>query len=161
MEAHDDHRTTKAIRRSCGDRGSSGQTTCRRDGVDPVGSVCALSLLLITLTIAFHLVTRYDWYFGGSFQPWRMLTVQALGTLGAPLLGALIVWRQPTNRYGWVWCLLGLAVAVRCAAFTYEIWAWWLAPVKPFGYQAVRWPARRRAAASKLGLGGMTWSSWP
>ena len=29
------------------------------------GSVCALSLLLIALTIAFHLVTRYDWYFGG------------------------------------------------------------------------------------------------
>jgi signal transduction histidine kinase len=98
--------------------------------------VCALSLLLITLTIAFHLVTRYDWYFGGSFQPWRVLTVEALGTLGAPLLGAVIVWRQPTNRYGWVWCLLGLAVAVRGAAFTYEVWAWWLAPVKPFGYQA-------------------------
>ena len=74
------------------------------------GSVCALSLLLIVLTIAFHLVTRYDWYFSwyfpyfnGSFAPWRMLTVEALGTLGAPLLGALIVWRQPTNRYGWVW----------------------------------------------------------
>ena len=34
-------------------------------------SVCAFSLLLIALTIAFHLVTRYDWYFwgiGGSFQ---------------------------------------------------------------------------------------------
>jgi len=100
------------------------------------GSVCALSLLLITLTIAFHLVTRYDWYFAGSFQPWRMLTVQALGTLGAPLLGALIVWRQPTNRYGWVWCLLGLAVAVSGAALAYELWAWYVAPVKPLGYQA-------------------------
>ena len=71
------------------------------------GSVCALSLLLIVLTIAFHLVTRYDWYFGDSFHPWRTQTVGALGTLGAPILGALIVWRQPTNRYGWVWCLLG------------------------------------------------------
>ena len=88
------------------------------------GSVCALSLLLIVLTIAFHLVTRYDWCFGGSFHAWRMLTVEALGTLGAPLLGALIVWRQPTNRYGWVWCLLGLAMAVRGAAFAYEVWAW-------------------------------------
>jgi two-component system, NarL family, sensor kinase len=100
------------------------------------GSVCALSLLLIVLTIAFHLVTRYDWYFGGSFQPWRMLTVEALGTLGAPLLGALIVWRQPTNRFGWAWCLLGLAVALRGAAFAYQIWAWYVAPVKPFGYEA-------------------------
>ena len=47
------------------------------------GSVCALSLLLIVLTIAFHLVTRYDWYFGDSFHPWRTQTVGALRTLGA------------------------------------------------------------------------------
>jgi two-component system, NarL family, sensor kinase len=105
------------------------------------GSVCALSLLLIVLTIAFHLVSRYDWYFcylfGGSFAPWRALTVEALGVLGAPLLGALIVWRQPTNRYGWVWCVLGLAVAVSGAAFTYELWAWHVAPVfQPGGYEA-------------------------
>jgi two-component system NarL family sensor kinase len=104
------------------------------------GSVCALSLLLIVLTIAFHLVSRYDWYFcyffGGSFAPWRALAVEALGVLGAPLAGALIVWRQPTNRYGWVWCLLGLAVAVRGAAFAYEIWAWYVPPIKPFGWEA-------------------------
>jgi signal transduction histidine kinase len=98
--------------------------------------VCALSLLLIVLTIAFHLVTRYDWWFGGSFQPWRMQIVEALGILGAPLLGALIVWRQPTNRYGWVWCLLGLAVAVRGAAFAYEVWAWYVAPYQPGGWEA-------------------------
>ena len=99
-------------------------------------SVCALSLLLIALTVAFHLVTRYDWYFADSFQPWRVQTVEALGHLGAPLLGALIVWRQPTNRYGWVWCLLGLASAVQGAAFAYELWAWYVAPVQPFGYEA-------------------------
>jgi class 3 adenylate cyclase len=100
------------------------------------GSVCALSLLLIALTIVFHLVTRYDWYFGGSFQPWRMQTVEALGTLGAPILGALIVWRQPTNRYGWVWCLLGLVTAVRGAAFAYQVWAWYVAPYQPGGFEA-------------------------
>jgi two-component system NarL family sensor kinase len=96
-------------------------------------SVCALSLLLIALTVAFHLVTRYDWYFNGSHQPWRTQIVQALGVLGAPLLGALIVWRQPTNRYGWVWCGLGLAVAVRGAAFAYQVWAWYVAPMQPGG----------------------------
>jgi two-component system, NarL family, sensor kinase len=100
------------------------------------GSVCVLSLLLILLTIAFHLITRYDWYFGGTFQPWRMQTVEALGTLGAPILGAVIVWRQPHNRYGWVWCLLGLAMAVHGAALAYQLWAWYVAPVQPFGYEA-------------------------
>ena len=114
------------------------------------GSVCALSLLLIALTIAFHLVTRYDWYFGGSFQPWRMQTVGALGTLGAPLLGALIVWRQPTNRYGWVWCLLGLAMAVHGAALTYQLWAWHVAPIQPGGYEAA-WVGTVMAALA-LGL---------
>src|SRR5215218_120182 len=100
------------------------------------GSVCALSLLLIALTIAFHLVTRYDWYFSRSFQPWRMLTVEALGAIGAPILGGLIVWRQPTNRYGWVWCLLGLGLAVRGAAYAYQLWAWYVAPIQPGGYEA-------------------------
>jgi hypothetical protein len=99
-------------------------------------SVCALSLLLIGATIAFHLTTRYDWYFAGSFQPWQVLTVEALAPLGAPILGALIVWRRPGNRYGWVWCLLGLAMAVRGAAFAYQLWAWYVAPVQPGGYEA-------------------------
>jgi hypothetical protein len=99
-------------------------------------SVCTLSLLLIALTIAFHLSTRYDWYFGNSFNPWRMLTVEAFGVIGVPILGALIVWRQPGNRYGWVWCALGLGVAVRGAAFAYEIWAWYVAPYQPGGWQA-------------------------
>jgi hypothetical protein len=99
-------------------------------------SVCALSLLLIVLTVTFHLVTRYDWYFSSSFQPWQMQTVDALRVLGAPILGALIVWRQPDNRYGWVWCLLGLAAAISGAAFAYEFWAWYVAPVQPFGYEA-------------------------
>jgi class 3 adenylate cyclase len=99
-------------------------------------SVCALSLLLIILTIAFHLSARYDWYFGDSFQPWRTLTLEALGTVGAPILGALIVWDRPANRYGWAWCVFALAVAVRGAAFAYEIWAWYVAPIQPGGWEA-------------------------
>jgi hypothetical protein len=125
---------------AAGTRDPSGAATTR-SGVARVVlafwlSVCVLSLLLMALTIAFHLVTRYDWYFGDTFQPWRMQTVEALGTLGAPLLGALIVWRQPTNRYGWVWCLLGLAVAVRGAAFASEFWAWNVETVHPGGFEA-------------------------
>jgi two-component system, NarL family, sensor kinase len=99
-------------------------------------SVCALSLLLIAVTIAFHLITRYDWYFNGSFHPWRMLTVEALGALGAPILGGLIVWRQPANRYGWIWCVFGLGLAVCGAAYTYEIWAWYVAPFQRGGFEA-------------------------
>jgi hypothetical protein len=125
---------------AAGTRDPSGTATTR-SGVARVAlalwlPVCVLSLLLIALTIAFHLITHYDWYFGGSFQPWRMQTVEALGVLGAPILGALIVWRQPTNRYGWVWCLLGLAMAVRGAAYAYEIWALYVAPYQPRGLEA-------------------------
>jgi two-component system NarL family sensor kinase len=35
-----------------------------------------------------------------------------------------------------VWCLLGLAVAVRGAAIAYQLWAWYVAPVQPGGYEA-------------------------
>ena len=99
-------------------------------------SVCALSLLLIVLTIAFHLSTRYDWYLRTTFYPWRMLTVLALGAIGAPILGAFIVWRRPGNRYGWVWCVFGLAVAVGGAAQAYEVWALYVAPIRPGGLEA-------------------------
>jgi hypothetical protein len=99
-------------------------------------SVCALSLLLIALTIAFHLTTRYDWWFGGTFHPWRMFTVEAVAALGAPILGALIVWHQPFNRYGWLWCLLGLGMTVRGAAYAYELWALYIAPYQPGGLEA-------------------------
>ena len=99
-------------------------------------SVCALSLLLIALTIAFHLTTRYDWWFGGTFNPWRMFTVEAVAALGAPILGALIVWHQPFNRYGWIWCLLGLGMTVRGAAYTYELWALYIAAYQPGGLEA-------------------------
>jgi two-component system, NarL family, sensor kinase len=125
------------------------------------GSVCALSMLLIALTIAFHLVTRYDWYFGDSLRPWRMQAVEAFGILGAPILGALIVWRQPTNRYGWVWCLLGLAAAVQGAAFAYELWAWYLAwpRIRPGGYEAA-WLGAVMAALA-LGLVPLTLLLFP
>jgi hypothetical protein len=99
-------------------------------------SVCALSLLLIALTIGFHLTTRYDWYLRTTFHPWRSLTVEALGAIGAPILGAFIVWRRPGNRYGWVWCVFGLALAVGGAAQAYEVWALYVAPFQPGGLEA-------------------------
>jgi MFS family permease len=115
--------------------------TANRSGVARVVlalwvSVCALSLLLIALTMAFHLSTRYDWYFGNTFQPWRMLTVLAVAAIGAPILGALIVWRRPGNRYGSVWCVFGFAVAVSGAALAYELWALYVAPIQPRGLEA-------------------------
>ena len=103
------------------------------------------------LTIAFHLVTRYDWFFSGSFQPWRMQTVGALGTLGAPLLAALIVWRQPTNRYGWVWCALGWHWRSMAPPSPTSSGPGTCAPtIQPFGYEAT-WVGTVMAALA-LGL---------
>jgi hypothetical protein len=99
-------------------------------------SICGLSLLLIALTIGFHLSTRYEWYLRATFHPWRMLTVLALGAIGAPILGAFIIWRRPGNRYGWVWCVVGLALAVGGAAQAYEVWALYVTPFQPGGLEA-------------------------
>jgi hypothetical protein len=39
-------------------------------------------------------------------------TVDALGFVGIPVVGALIAARLPTNPYGWLWCATGLAAGL-------------------------------------------------
>jgi hypothetical protein len=39
-------------------------------------------------------------------------SVEAVGFVGIPVVGAMIASRLPTNPYGWVWCALGLAAGV-------------------------------------------------
>ena len=44
--------------------------------------MCALSLVLIALTLAFHLTTRYDWWFGGTFNSTGTVEVASCGQSG-------------------------------------------------------------------------------
>jgi hypothetical protein len=74
-------------------------------------SVCGVSLgLLALLPLLAALVS----------QPWRSPALWAIGTVGAPLLGALIVSRRPRLRYGWLW--LGFGASLTILTFTKNIY---------------------------------------
>src|SRR4051794_2770455 len=51
-------------------------------------------------------------------QPWAWLEGLLVGVavVGIPVVGALIASRQPANPYGWLWCAIGLDLAVGGAA---------------------------------------------
>jgi hypothetical protein len=51
-------------------------------------------------------------------QPWAWLEQLLVGVAvaGIPAVGALIASRQPANPYGWLWCAIGLDLAVGAVA---------------------------------------------
>ena len=81
-------------------------------------SVCAVSLALFALTLLMSFVGWATslptlWY------SWSSNAVEALGYVGAPLLGGLVASRLPGNPYGWLWLGFGLSVAILTFGGTY------------------------------------------
>jgi MFS family permease len=70
--------------------------------------LCAVSIVLLALAAVL------PWFVVDPASPTRppQATVEALGFVGIPVVGALIASRLPTNPYGWVWCAAGLAAAL-------------------------------------------------
>jgi hypothetical protein len=50
---------------------------------------------------------------GHSNLNWLENQVKAIVTLGAPILGVIIVIRRPRHRIGWLWMIYGLVVGLR------------------------------------------------
>jgi hypothetical protein len=55
--------------------------------------------------------------------PWYGQAIFALGSAGAPILGALIASRRPENLYGWLWLGFGLALAILAFGGNYAEYA--------------------------------------
>jgi hypothetical protein len=104
--------------------------------------LCAASLTLMTLSIMLLLLwrgarfplPRVDWSAGS----WAEQLAAVVGSLGAPVLGAIITSYQPRNRYGWVWCAIGLTAAVGSITAAYAGYALLTVPGLP-GAVAVAW----------------------
>jgi hypothetical protein len=62
----------------------------------------AIIIIIISVILLFLAPDHASW-----------ILVTAFVTLGAPILGAIIVTRQPRNRIGWLWIVYGLAVGFR------------------------------------------------
>jgi hypothetical protein len=100
---------------------------------------CAVSLALLALAMVLLVSAHGPTFTGG--EPWDAQLAMVAGLLGAPLLGALIVWRQPHNRYGWLWCALGLGEGIALAALGYTIYAFRLGPADLPGALVAAWTA--------------------
>jgi hypothetical protein len=71
-----------------------------------VTTIMALALLSISAIMLFWAPER-------SNLNWLENQVKAIATSGAPILGLIIVTRQPRQRIGWLWIIYGLAVGFR------------------------------------------------
>ena len=81
-------------------------------------SVCAVSLSLFALTFLMSFV-GWATSLPALWYSWSSNAVEALGYVGAPLLGGLVASRLPRNPFGWLWLGFGLSVAILTFGGTY------------------------------------------
>jgi hypothetical protein len=76
--------------------------------------LCAVSLVLLVVGGWLQEVAPDE----ARSQPWAWLEQLLVGVAvaGIPAVGALIASRQPANPYGWLWCAIGLDLALSAAA---------------------------------------------
>jgi MFS family permease len=108
-------------------------------------SLCAVSLALMAFSILLIVLGRSA-SFPSSPTEWTAASsaeqiASVVGALGAPILGALIAAHRPGNRYGWLWCGIGLASAVNSVAAAYAVYALLVAPDGLPGGLATAWLA--------------------
>jgi len=70
-----------------------------------------------------------------SGENWLFAQVRAIVTLGAPILGLLIVTKQPRNRIGWLWLAYGLIVIFQLTGAA----IYYLGGSQPAGYSALEY----------------------
>jgi len=105
--------------------------------------LCTVSLALLLLSIVLIVLGR-----SAQFPPspaewtaasWTEQLARVVGLLGAPILGALIAAHHPGNRYGWLWCTIGLASAIQSVTTAYAIYALLVVPGGLPGGLAAAW----------------------
>jgi hypothetical protein len=67
--------------------------------------LCAVSMGMLSLSV----VLRWSSPAAGDDLSGLEGTIEVLGFVGIPIVGALIASRLPANPYGWLWCSLGVA----------------------------------------------------
>lgn len=90
-------------------------------------ALLAVVILLIS-AVMLSLATGYT-----NSLSWLENQVRAIVSLGAPLLGLIIVLRLPRQRIGWLWLVFGLAAGLRTLAHA----IYYYGGAQPGGYSAL------------------------
>ncbi len=69
---------------------------------------------MVVLPVSAILILSYP--AGQDARAWEFLSGAVVG-LGAPILGLIILRKQPHNRIGWLWLVIGLVIAYSSLAF--------------------------------------------
>jgi hypothetical protein len=85
-------------------------------GSRPASSVLALCVVLVALAMILDVLNTSD-------GPPILGVLSALGFLSFPMVGALIASRRPDNAIGWIFCTVGVLVAIMLFAEPYAIYA--------------------------------------
>jgi hypothetical protein len=99
---------------------TSGQVEPRRPqlGARLAWSACGIALALLVLTLLLILL-GHPAPLPEGYLSWQDQAIQVVGGFGPAILGAIIATRRPTNPYGWLWCGLGLSLAIRAFGGSY------------------------------------------
>ncbi len=90
-------------------------------------TLAAVSLLIMALGLLLIFV-GWSTPLPKEWHPWTYQAIDAVGLIGAPILGGLIASRQPENPYGWLWIGFGLGFALVTFAQAYAAYALVVAP---------------------------------
>jgi hypothetical protein len=86
-------------------------------------AIAALALLAVAAILALLVPDP------NSVAWWEPL-ISSLAAMGAPILGLVIVLRQPRNRYGWLWLAYALFIAIRTLSLAF----YFFNHMQPTGY---------------------------
>jgi class 3 adenylate cyclase len=100
--------------------------------------LCAVSLAMMAARlVVVALAARATLPHG--FPAPAIQVIEVVGFLGAPILGAVIAAHRPENRYGWLWCAIGLSLGMTFLAIAYGTYALVVEPGALPGGLAAAW----------------------
>jgi class 3 adenylate cyclase len=100
--------------------------------------LCAIALAMLAARLVVVILGAASPLPSGFPAP-AIQAIEVIGFLGAPILGGVIASHRPENRYGWLWCAIGLSLGVTFLAVGYGAYTLVVEPGALPGGVAAAW----------------------